>query len=429
MTTTAMAPAKAMTSVFASVPEAPADPILGLNAAFLADEAPEKISLGVGAFRTNEGKPYVLPVVKRVEQRLAADPATNHEYLPIDGLPAFQKLSAELILGKDSTAMKEGRVVTIQALSGTGALRVGITFLGRFLRTSGSPPAVYIPTPTWSNHRNIVPDAGLGSARTYRYLDAVSGGVDLPSMLADLSDAPAGSVIILHGCAHNPTGADPSPAQWGEILAVVQSRRLIPFFDNAYQGFASGDLDADAASVRLFADAGIDMVLSQSFAKNMGLYGQRIGALSVVLAAGTPDVAAAAVAVRSQLKAVVRPMYSSPPAHGARIAVGVLGDEANYAEWKKELAGMAGRIGDMRTALKAALDANGTPGDWARIVNQIGMFSYTGLSAQQVAHLRNKHHIYMTSNGRISMAGLTTSTVQRVADAMKDAVETVIKQE
>ena len=306
---------------------------------------------------------------------------------------------------------------------------MGITFLARFLRTSGSPPAVYIPTPTWSNHRNIVPDAGLGEARTYRYLDASSGGVDITNMLADLSDAPKGSVVVLHGCAHNPTGADPSPAQWKEILAVIRERGLLPFFDNAYQGFASGDLDADAASVRLFADAGIDMVISQSFAKNMGLYGQRIGSLSVVLSEHTANVPATAKAVRSQLKAVIRPMYSSPPAHGARIVAGVLGDATNLAAWKEELASMAGRIGDMRTALKAALDANGTPGDWSRIVNQIGMFSYTGLSAQQVAYLRTKHHIYMTSNGRISMAGLTTSTVQQVADAMKDAVENVVKQE
>lgn len=247
----------------------------------------------------------------------------------------------------------------------------------------------------------------------------------MAGLLADLADAPAGSIVILHGCAHNPTGADPTLAEWSDILSIVRERRLVPFFDVAYQGFASGDLDVDAASVRLFADAGIDMLLSQSFAKNMGLYGQRIGSLSVVLSKRTAVVPVTAKAVRSQLKAVIRPMYSSPPAHGARIVAGVLGNPVNYRAWQQELAGMARRIGDMRIALKAALDANGTPGDWTRIIKQRGMFSYTGLSKAHVAYLRTTHHIYMTSDGRVSMAGLTSSTVQRVADAIKDAVLTI----
>lgn len=410
---------------FDGVTLAPADPILGVNEAYLADEYPGKISLGVGAYRTDQCLPYVLPVVKRVEQQIWDDPRTNHEYLPIDGLPAFQRLASELIFGRNSEAMSDGRVVTVQTLSGSGALRVGLTFIARFYADAPRLPLVYIPSPTWNNHRDIVPDAGLGEARTFRYLHATSGGVDMPGLLADLADAPAGSIVILHGCAHNPTGADPTLVEWADILSIVRERRLVPFFDVAYQGFASGDLDVDAASVRLFADAGIDMMLSQSFAKNMGLYGQRIGSLSVVLSKRTAAVPVTAMAVRSQLKAVIRPMYSSPPAHGARIVAGVLGDPANYRAWQEELAAMARRIGDMRTALKAALDANGAPGDWTRIVKQRGMFSYTGLSAAHVAYLRTTHHIYMTSDGRVSMAGLTSSTVQRVADAIKDAVLTV----
>jgi len=393
----------------------------------------------------------------------------------------FQRLATQLIFGPDCAAISDGRVVTVQTLSvcllvflfrshcrfysldvalspgephrcpfpepgalglthfpcpigslsvcsgpqGSGALRIGLTFVARYYADAASLPPVYIPSPTWNNHRDIVPDAGLGEARTFRYLDAKSGGVDMPGLLADLSDAPVGAIVILHGCAHNPTGADPTLAEWRDIVSLVRERRLIPFFDVAYQGFASGDLDTDAASVRLFADAGIDMLLSQSFAKNMGLYGQRIGSLSVVLSEHTANVPATAKAVRSQLKAVIRPMYSSPPAHGARIVAGVLGDATNLAAWKEELASMAGRIGDMRTALKAALDANGAPGDWTRIVKQQGMFTYTGLSAAHVVYLRSKYHIYMTSDGRVSMAGLTTSTVQRVADAIKDAVEAV----
>ncbi|OSX71597.1 hypothetical protein BU14_0519s0012 [Porphyra umbilicalis] len=422
----AMSAAVKAPGFFDGVTLAPSDPILGVNEAYLADEFPGKISLGVGAYRTEKGLPYVLPVVKRVEQQIWEDPRANHEYLPIDGLPVFQRLATELIFGPDCAAISDGRIVTVQTLSGSGALRIGLTFVARYYADASSLPPIYIPSPTWNNHRDIVPDAGLGEARTFRYLDAKSGGVDMPGLLADLSDAPVGAIVILHGCAHNPTGADPTLAEWRDIVSLVRERRLIPFFDVAYQGFASGDLDTDAGSVRLFADAGVDMLLSLSFAKNMGLYGERIGSLSVVLSEHTVNVPATAKAVRSQLKAVIRPMYSSPPAHGARIVAGVLGDATNFAAWKEELAGMASRIGDMRTALKAALDANGAPGDWTRIVKQQGMFSYTGLSAAHVAYLRSKYHIYMTSDGRVSMAGLTTSTVQRVADAIKDAVETVV---
>lgn len=406
-------------SAFDNVPTAPPDAILGLTAAFRADPSPNKVNLGVGAYRTADGEPYILPVVRRVEKALAADPTATHEYLPQDGLSEFCDLSAKLILGNDSPAIAEGRATTVQALSGTGALRVGFVFIARFL---SDQTAVYIPNPTWSNHKNVVPQAGLPAPKEYRYFDASTGGVDIEGMLEDLRGASHGSIVLLHGCAHNPTGADLSTEQWERVLDVVKANNLIPFFDNAYQGFASGSLETDAWAVRRFVDAGMDMIVGQSYAKNMGLYGERIGALTFISSqAGNGD------AIRSQLKAIIRAMYSSPPKHGAVIAAKILGDADMFAEWEKELMKMSCRIKEMRSKLKAALVSNGAPGKWDHIVNQIGMFSFTGLTKEQVVFMREKYHIYMTNNGRISMAGLTDSTVEYVANAMKDAVENVIK--
>nr|AIT70252.1 aspartate aminotransferase [Dumontia simplex] len=410
-----------LASVFSNVPTAPPDAILGLNTQFKADTNPSKVNLGVGAYRDTEGKPYVLPVVRRVEQALANDLSATHEYLPQDGLSDFCNLSARLILGKDSPALAEGRVTTVQALSGTGSLRVGFTFVARFL---SAQTAVYIPKPTWSNHKNVVPQSGLPPTHEYRYFHPATGGVDVEAMLEDLDTAPPCSVVLLHGCAHNPTGADPTQEQWDRILQVVKSRQLIPFFDNAYQGFASGSLETDAWSVRHFVAAGIDVLIAQSFAKNMGMYGERVGAFSVVCAKPGAE-----EAIRSQLKAIIRAMYSSPPLHGARVAAMILADPDLFAEWEQELVGMSARIKDMRVKLKASLIANKAPGTWDHIVTQIGMFSYTGLTPQQVAYMREKYHVYMTANGRISMAGLTDATVQYVADAMKDAVLSVVKQD
>lgn len=408
-------------SVFSKVPVAPPDAILGLNTQFKADPHPKKVNLGVGAYRTNEGKPYVLPVVRRVEQDLANDPSVNHEYLPQDGLSEFCALSARLILGHESPALAEKRATTVQALSGTGSLRIGFTFVSKFL---SAETQVFIPKPTWSNHKNVVPQSGLPPTRDYRYLDTSTGTVDVDAMLEDLSSAPPLSVVLLHGCAHNPTGADPTKPEWNRILEVVKARQLIPFFDNAYQGFASGCLETDAWSVRHFVSAGIDVLISQSYAKNMGLYGERVGAFTVVCSAPGAE-----EAIRSQLKAIIRAMYSNPPLHGARVAARILGDSGRFAEWEAELVKMSARIKDMRLKLKAALEANSTPGKWDHIVSQIGMFSYTGLTSQQVTFMREKYHVYMTANGRISMAGLTDATVQYVADAMKDAVLRVAKQD
>lgn len=406
-------------SLFADVPAAPPDPILSITAAFRADPSPKKINLGVGAYRTDHGAPHVLPIVRHLERRFAADDALNHEYLPQDGLSDFTRLSARLMFGPRSRALADDRVVTVQALSGTGALRLGFAFIAAFL----GPRQVYVPQPTWSNHHNVVPHAGLPPVRSYRYFDPATCAVHLPGLLADLNAAEPGSVVVFHGCAHNPTGADPTQHQWRHILQAVIAARLVPFFDNAYQGFASGDLDTDAWSTRLFADANLEMFVAQSYAKNMGMYGERVGALSVVLSSAgeRPN------AVRGQLKRLVRAMYSSPPLHGARVAAAILADEHAFRSWQTELRAMSERIRRMRTRLHDCLLANGAPGNWHHIVRQIGMFSFTGLTEHQVRFIRDKYHVYMTLNGRMSMAGLTDATVQYVADAICDAVKSVPK--
>lgn len=405
-------------SVFENVQPAPPDAILGLNTQFRADPSPSKVNLGVGAYRTAEGLPYVLPVVRRVEQKLANDPSTNHEYLPQDGLSSFTSLSAQLILGSDSPAIAEDRTVTLQSLSGTGALKLCLTFAsnGHFSQ-NGTLPRVYIPQPTWPNHQKISISCGLDIPISYRYFEEKTGGVDINGLLTDLSQASAGSIIILHACAHNPTGADLTNENWQSILNIVKERSLIPLFDSAYQGFASGDLDEDAYAIRLFASQRIDMFVAQSFAKNMGLYGERVGALTVICKNRNPI-----DAVKSQLNAIVRSMYSSPPSHGARIVSEILSNPAFYDEWKLDLKKMSNRISKMRLLLRNALECNGTPGSWDHITTQIGMFSFTRLTKEQVLFMQEKRHIYMTLNGRISMAGLTEDTIDYVAGAMRDAI-------
>lgn len=396
------------------MPVAPKDPILGLNADFKADDSGQKVNLGVGAYRTETGKPYVLPVVRAVEQELANDPDSQHEYIPQDGLDLFCRKSAELILGADSVALAEGRVVTVQALSGTGALRLAFAFVNKFL---SKETQVYLPSPTWSNHKNVVPEAGLPETKDYKYFNAKTGGVDIAGMLDDLKNIPAKSIVLLHGCAHNPTGADLAQVEWERVLEVVKKKELIPFFDSAYQGFASGDLEEDARSVRLFVNAGLEVLIAQSYAKNMGLYGERVGAFSIVCKNPEPT-----AAIRSQLKRIIRAMYSSPPLHGALVAAKILSDPKKFDEWKGELRLMSGRIKEMRHALKAELEQLNTPGTWDHITSQIGMFSFTGLRKEQVKFIRDKYHIYMTANGRISMAGLNKGNIKYVAGAIHDAV-------
>eukprot|EP00002_Diphylleia_rotans_P001573 TRINITY_DN1086_c0_g1_i1.p1 TRINITY_DN1086_c0_g1~~TRINITY_DN1086_c0_g1_i1.p1 ORF type:complete len:408 (+),score=108.20 TRINITY_DN1086_c0_g1_i1:71-1294(+) len=400
-------------SPFASVPVAPDDPILGLNARFLDDKDPRKINLGVGAYRTEEGKPLVLNVVRKAEQQIFSQTTLNKEYIPIDGLKDFQDAAARLAFGDHCAALHEGRVVTLQALSGTGAVRLGASFVGRFFPKG---TIVYLSAPTWGNHHNIFRDSGC-EIKTYRYWNAKTNGLDFEGLISDFQSAPEGSVIVLHACAHNPTGVDPTPEQWEKIADVLAAKGHTPFIDCAYQGFASGDTEKDAVAIRIFERRGFQLFLAQSFAKNMGLYGERIGALNVIC--GSKD---EANAVRSQFKAIIRPMYSSPQLHGARIVVTILNDPELNAEWRAEVKGMADRINLMRQELFNALKTNGTPGDWSHVLTQIGMFSFTGLKPEQVDVMISKHHVYMTRDGRISMAGLSTKNVGYLADAIKDVV-------
>ncbi|KAK9699865.1 hypothetical protein RND81_08G200300 [Saponaria officinalis] len=402
-------------SVFAHVVKAPEDPILGVTVAYNKDPSPVKLNLGVGAYRTEEGKPLVLNVVRKAEQLLTNDRSRVKEYLPITGLAEFNKLSAKLMFGHDSPAIQENRVATVQCLSGTGSLRVA----GEFLARHHHEKTIYIPQPTWGNHPKIFTLSGL-SVKTYRYYDPATRGLNFQGLLEDLGSAPSGAIVLLHACAHNPTGVDPTLDQWEKIRQVMRSRRLLPFFDSAYQGFASGSLDADAQAVRMFVADGGECLLAQSYAKNMGLYGERVGALSIVCK--TADVASR---VESQLKLVIRPMYSNPPIHGASIVATILRDRSLFDEWSGELKAMADRIITMRQKLFDALRTKGTPGDWSHIIKQIGMFTFTGLNKEQVAFMTKEYHIYMTSDGRISMAGLSLKTIPHLANAIHAAVTRV----
>ncbi|KAL7166311.1 hypothetical protein ACSBR2_037065 [Camellia fascicularis] len=402
-------------SVFAHVVRAPEDPILGVTVAYNKDPSPIKLNLGVGAYRTEEGKPLVLNVVRKAEQILVNDSSRVKEYLPIVGLADFNKLSAKLIFGADSPAIQENRVTTVQCLSGTGSLRVGAEFLAKHYHQR----TIYIPQPTWGNHPKIFTIGGL-SVKTYSYYDPATRGLNFQGLLDDLSSAPLGAIVLLHACAHNPTGVDPTLEQWEHIRKLMRSKGLLPFFDSAYQGFASGSLDADAESVRMFVADGGECLVAQSYAKNMGLYGERVGALSIVCK--NADVASR---VESQLKLVIRPMFSNPPIHGPSIVATILKDSNMYNEWTIELKAMADRIISMRHKLFEALRARGTPGDWSHIIKQIGMFTFTGLNSEQVVFMTKEYHIYMTSDGRISMAGLSTKTVPHLADAIHAAVTLV----
>ncbi|GAQ81410.1 aspartate aminotransferase [Klebsormidium nitens] len=404
--------ARKESSVWQGVEQGPEDPILGVTVAFNKDNHPDKVNLGVGAYRTEEGKPLVLDVVRRAEAAIVADRSVNKEYLPIIGLASFCKLSAQLILGADCPAIVEKRTTTVQCLSGTGSLRVGAEFIGKHYHQT----IIYIPDPTWGNHNKIFPLGGV-SVRKYRYYDPATRGLDFQGMMEDLHSAPSGAVVLLHACAHNPTGVDPTPEQWEQIRRLIRSKKQLPFFDSAYQGFASGSLDRDAAPVRSFAGDGGEMLIAQSYAKNLGLYGERVGALTFVC--GSPDVAKR---VESQLKLVIRPMYSNPPGHGARIVEAVLSDKQLFQDWTVELKGMADRIITMRHKLFDALKQKGTPGRWSHIVKQIGMFTFTGLNKDQVVFMTKEYHIYMTADGRISMAGLNSKNVHHLAEAIHAAV-------
>lgn len=393
-------------SIFAAVEMAPRDPILGLNEAFGADTRSTKVNLGVGVYFTDEGKIPLLSAVKTAEKtRLEAAPARG--YQPIDGLATYNKAVAALLFGVDSPLISEGRTITLEALGGTGALKVGADYLHRL-----SPEAkVYISDPSWENHRALFEFAGF-TVENYPYYDAATRGVDFAAMKSYLANLPAGSIVVLHACCHNPTGADLSDSQWQEVVEVCQQRGLVPFLDMAYQGFAEG-IDADAVAVRAFSASGLQFLISSSFSKSFSLYGERVGALTVVT--GSKDESAR---VLSQIKRVVRTNYSNPPIHGGAIVAAVLSSPELRQTWEDELAGMRLRIRTMRASLVEKLATLGTAQDFSFIAKQRGMFSYTGLSAAQVERLKTEFGIYAVSTGRICIAALNTHNIDYVAQAI-----------
>lgn len=413
------APASATTmAFFDNVETAPPNAIFKLVDMYNEDTFENKVNLSVGAYKDEEGKPWVLPVVKKAEKILLDQlnaGEINHEYLPIGGLPSFVTAAQRFALGDDHAAIAAGRVDGIQTLSGTGALRTAGEFVHDFLECKD----IYISKPTWGNHKTIFARCHL-TVKEYRYYKPETRGLDFEAMVEDMKAAAPGSTFVLHACAHNPTGVDCNLEQWKEIADICKAGKLFCIFDSAYQGFASGDPAFDSASMRHFASEGIPFLICQSFSKNLGLYNERTGCVQVV--ANDPK---SAQAVASQLKILVRANWSNPPAHGARIASTVLNSPELKAEWYGNLKSMSGRIALMRSKLKAALVAKGTAGTWDHIVDQIGMFSFTGLTPEQVEHLITKYHIYLLKNGRINMCGLNEHNVQYIADAIHDAVTNV----
>lgn len=403
----------AKSSWWTAVEMGPPDPILGVTEAFKKDQNPNKINLGVGAYRDDSGKPFVLASVKKAEA-LIASKNLDKEYLGITGLADFTKGSAALAYGEDSDVVKEGRNITVQGISGTGSLRIGANFLHKFFPGSKT---VYLPSPSWGNHTPIFKHAGL-DVKSYRYYDKNTCGFDAAGAMEDISNLPERSIILLHACAHNPTGVDPKPEQWAELSKIIKERNHFPYFDMAYQGFASGDINRDAGALRQFIKDGHTLCLSQSFAKNMGLYGERVGAFSLVCADADE-----AKRCESQLKIIIRPMYSNPPVNGARIASTIMSTPELRTVWLEELKLMSGRIISMREQLVANLQKEGSTRNWQHITDQIGMFCYTGMTVEQVARMSKDFSVYLTKDGRISVAGISSSNNPYLAHAMHEVTK------
>ena len=393
-------------SLFANVEMAPRDPILGLNEQFNADNNPAKVNLGVGVYFDDAGKLPVLRCVAAAE-KLLLETSKPKGYLPIDGIAAYDKAVQGLVFGADSAVVSSGRVATVQALGGTGGLKLGADFLKR-LRPDAK---VLISDPSWENHRGLFSNAGF-TVETYPYYDAPSRGIRFDAMLAALAAAPAGTLVVLHACCHNPTGCDLNTAQWQQIAVTCAERGLVPFLDMAYQGFGAG-IAADGAAVQCFVAAGQQFFVSTSFSKSFSLYGERVGALSVVCASREE-----CTRVLSQLKIVIRTNYSTPPTFGAQVVATVLTTPELRAMWEEELAGMRDRIKTMRHALVAQMQAAGVQGDLDYITKQVGMFSYSGLGKEQMLRLRSEFGIYGLESGRICVAALNSRNIGSVAVAL-----------
>ncbi|GAB3442897.1 aspartate/tyrosine/aromatic aminotransferase [Massilia solisilvae] len=392
-------------SLFGAIDMAPRDPILGITEAFNADTNPAKINLGVGVYYDDNGKVPLLECVQKAESKLMEQQAPR-TYLPIEGLAQYDKAVQELVFGADSPVIQEKRAVTVQALGGTGGLKIGADFLKRFAPDS----QVYISDPSWENHRALFESAGF-VVNHYTYYDPATHGVNFEGMLASLKSMPQGSIVVLHACCHNPTGADLTQEQWGAVIEAVKAGGLIPFLDMAYQGFGSG-IAEDGAVVGRFVQAGGPLLVSNSFSKSFSLYGERVGALSVVASS-----AEEAARLLSQLKRVVRTNYSNPPVHGGKVVATVLSTPELRQLWEDELAHMRVRIKQMRDALVEKLKAKAPGHDFDFVRKQVGMFSYSGLTKEQVAKLRAES-IYAVDTGRICVAALNSKNIDRVVDAI-----------
>ena len=397
-------------SLFSAVEMAPRDPILGLNEAFNADTRTSKVNLGVGVYCNEEGRIPLLRAVVEAETIRVAQHASRG-YLPIDGIAAYDQAVQKLLFGAESPLLAAGRVITTQAVGGTGALKIGADFLKQL-----QPNAVVaISDPSWENHRALFETAGF-PVQNYRYYDAATHDVNRAGMLEDLNALPAGSIVVLHACCHNPTGVDLTPADWQNVLDVVKAKQLIPFLDMAYQGFGDG-IAEDAAAVRLFAESGLSFFVSSSFSKSFSLYGERVGALSIITESKDES-----ARVLSQVKRVIRTNYSNPPTHGASIVAAVLNSPELRAMWEDELAEMRLRIRGMRLQMVELLVKKAPGHDFSFVARQRGMFSYSGLTVEQVARLRSEFGIYALDTGRICVASLNQRNIEVVTDAIVQVI-------
>ncbi|MEP6970924.1 MAG: amino acid aminotransferase [Betaproteobacteria bacterium] len=397
-------------SLFTAVEMAPRDPILGLNEQFAASTNPAKVNLGVGVYYDENGKLPLLQCVQEAEKRMMAAP-TARGYLPIDGIAAYDSAVKSLVFGVDSEPVTSGRVATVQAVGGTGGLKIGADFLRKL-----SPGVnVMISDPSWENHLALFTNAGF-SVVSYPYYDAQNRSIDFAGMTAALEAAAPGTIVVLHACCHNPTGYDITPQQWDAVVAICKSRKLTPFLDMAYQGFGFG-IQEDGAAVQKFVAAGLSFLVSTSFSKSFSLYGERVGALSVLC-----DSKEEAARVLSQLKIVIRTNYSNPPTHGGAIVAAVMADPELHALWEKELAAMRVRIKAMRQKLVDGLKAAGVKRDMGFITRQVGMFSYSGLSKDQMVRLRNEFGVYGTDTGRMCVAALNDNNIGHVCASIAKVV-------
>jgi aromatic-amino-acid transaminase len=393
-------------SVFSDIPLAPVDPIFGLTEAFQADKNPNKVNLGVGVYQDGTGKVPVLRVVREAERRWY-EKEDSKGYLPIDGVPAYCAQVKRLLFGDGSSLVSEGRVVTAQALGGTGALKLGADFLRRFVPNAG----LWISAPSWENHRALFESAGF-KVNEYPYYDAKTHGLDFAGMRSQLASLPPESVVLLHACCHNPTGVDLSAPQWDEVVNIVKERNLVPFIDFAYQGFGEG-LEADAVAIRAFSKAEVPCLISSSFSKSFSLYRERVGAITFVTSNADE-----AKRLTSQLKRVIRTNYSNPSSHGAQVVALILSDPELRAQWESELTEMRERIQRMRSAFVEQLGAKGVAADFSFIRQQRGMFSYSGLDLERVRRLRSEFGLYIVDSGRICLAALNDKNLGYVTDSI-----------